>query len=261
MRVLVTGSQGAIGRVVVPGLAGHGHEVVGMDIVQGADHRVDCTDPEAVDALVEQVRPDGIVHLAGVPTESSLPVALTSHVISTAALLEAMVAHGVPRIVYASSNHAVGQTPRTDLVGVDTRPRPDTFYGVGKVAAEALLSRYADRHGVDAVALRIGSFLERPEQRRNLSTWLSHGDTVRMVNAALTAPAPGFAVLYGISNNTRAWWDLEAGRALGYEPQDDAEDFAEEITAAPESDTDRADAAHVGGSFATAEYERSAFGD
>jgi uronate dehydrogenase len=129
------------------------------------------------------------------------------------------------------------------------------------VAAEALLSRYADRHGVDAVALRIGSFLERPEQRRNLSTWLSHGDTVRMVHAALTAPSPGFAVLYGISNNTRAWWDLEAGRALGYEPVDDAEDFADEITAVPESETDRADAAHVGGSFATAEYERPAFGD
>ena len=47
-----------------------------------------------------------------------------------------------------------------------------------------------------------------------------------MVDAALTAPAPGFHVLYGISANTRAWWDLEPGRALGYEPQDDAEEFA-----------------------------------
>ena len=46
-----------------------------------------------------------------------------------------MVEHGVPRIVYASSNHAVGHTPRTDRLSVDTRPRPDTFYGVGKVAA------------------------------------------------------------------------------------------------------------------------------
>ena len=47
-----------------------------------------------------------------------------------------------------------------------------------------------------------------------------------MVDAALTATAPGFAVLYGISANTRAWWDLEPGRRLGYEPQDDAEEFA-----------------------------------
>lgn len=261
MRVLLTGSLGSIGRVVGPGLTGLGHEVVGADIADGADRRVDCTDPVAVDALVGELRPDGIVHLAGVPTESSLPVALASHVVSTAALLEAMVLHGCRRMVYASSNHAVGQTPRVEMLATDTRPRPDTFYGVGKVAAEALLSRYADRHGIDAVSCRIGSFLERPEARRNLSTWLSHGDAVRMVAAALAAPSPGYAVLYGISANARAWWDLEAGRALGYEPQDDAETYAEEILAAPESEVDRADAAHVGGSFATPAYERSAFGD
>ena len=89
--------------------------------------------------------------------------------------------------------------------------------------------RYVDRHGLDAVACRIGSFLPEPETVRNLSTWLSHDDCVRMVDAALTAAAPGFAVLYGISANTRAWWDLEPGRALGYEPQDDAEDWADRI--------------------------------
>ena len=36
--------------------------------------------------------------------------------------------------------------------------------------------------------------------------WLSHGDAVRMVTAALTAPDPGFAVLYGICAHTRGWW-------------------------------------------------------
>ena len=124
-----------------------------------------------------------------------------------------MVEHDVTRIVYASSNHAVGLTPRRELVSDDARPRPDTFYGVGKVAAEALLSLYADRYGIDAVACRIGSFREQPATVRALSTWLSHDDCVRMVDAALTATAPGFAVLYGISANTRAWWDLEPGRA------------------------------------------------
>ena len=44
-----------------------------------------------------------------------------------------------------------------------------------------------------------------------------------MVEAALTAPSPGYAVLYGISANTRAWWDLEPGLRLGYDPHDDAE--------------------------------------
>ena len=82
---------------------------------------------------------------------------------------------------------------------------------------------------------------------RELSTWLSHDDCVRMVEAALTAPAPGYAVLYGISANTRAWWDLEPGRRLGYEPHDDAEEFAGVGRARAE---DEAEAAYVGGPFA-----------
>ena len=68
-----------------------------------------------------------------------------------------------------------------------------------------------------------------------------------MVDAALTATAPGFAVLYGISANTRAWWDLEPGRRLGYEPQDDAEEFAAAIEPRAEDD---AEAAYVGGAWA-----------
>ncbi|WP_101525103.1 NAD-dependent epimerase/dehydratase family protein [Nocardioides houyundeii] len=261
MRVLVTGAAGSIGQVVTAGLEALGHEVVGLDLApapEGVDlawHVVDCTDPDAVDEAFEAQPLDAVVHLAGYPDELDLPGSLASHVITTAALLDAMVAHRVGRIVYASSNHAVGRTPRRDLVGTDARPRPDTFYGVGKVAAEAVLSLYADRYGIDAVACRIGSFLPRPEAVRNLSTWLSHDDCVRMVEAALTTPAPGFAVLYGISANTDAWWDLEPGRALGYQPQDDAASYADDIAPRPE---DEAEAAHVGGPFAGEAFYRPA---
>lgn len=261
MKVLVAGAAGSIGRVVTVGLADRGHTVLGLDRApqpegfEGTWHTADCTDPDAVWAVFDEQPLDAVVHLAGHPGEASLPDSLASHVHTTGALLDAMVGHGVDRFVYASSNHAVGRTPRADLVGVDVRPRPDTFYGVGKVAAEAVMSLYADRYGIDAVACRIGSFLERPETVRSLSTWLSHDDCVRMVDAALTAPAPGFAVLYGISANTRAWWDLEAGRALGYQPQDDAEEFLASVVSGPQ---DAAHGAHVGGPFATAEFERPA---
>jgi uronate dehydrogenase len=105
---------------------------------------------------------------------------------------------------------------------------------------------FVDRHGIDAISCRIGSFLEEPTSLRGLSTWLSHGDGLRMVEAALTTPAPGYAVLYGISANTRAWWDLEPGRRLGYEPQDDAEDYADRIEPGPH---DEAEAEFVGGPF------------
>ncbi len=261
MRVLVTGAAGSIGRVLTVGLADRGHEVVGLDRVPqpegelGRWHVADCTDADAVDAVFGEEQLDAVVHLAGHPGEASLPASLTSHVVTTGALLDAAVAHDVRRFVYASSNHAVGRTPRSELLSTDTPPRPDTFYGVGKVAAEGLLRLYADRYAIDAIACRIGSFLPEPTSLRNLSTWLSHDDCVRMVEAAMTAPAPGFAVLYGISANTRAWWDLEPGRALGYEPLDDAEEFAEQISA---SEDDESDAAHVGGPFVTDAFYRPA---
>lgn len=268
MRILVTGAAGSIGTVVCRGLVDRGHDVAGLDLVAepegftGDWFTVDCADPDAVAAVFAALggrgSVDGIVHLASIPDEASLPVILESHVLTTAALLDAMVEHEVYRIVYASSNHAVGRTARSDLLRTDTRPRPDTFYGVGKVAAEALLSLYVDRYGIDAVATRIGSFLPQPESRRHLSTWLSHDDAVRMVEAGLTAPDPGFAVIYGISANTRAWWDLEPGRALGYRPEDDAESFAASIEAEPATDADRVESAHVGGPFVTDRYHRPA---
>lgn len=265
MKVLVTGAAGSIGQVLTIGLADRGHDVVGLDRLPppegfaGTWHTADCADADAVADVFEAQPLEAVVHLAGHPGEAGLKDSLTSHVVTTAALLDAMLEHDVTRIVYASSNHAVGRTPRSELVSgvisADARPRPDTFYGVGKVAAEALLSLYADRYDIDAVACRIGSFLAQPESIRNLSTWLSHDDCVRMVEAALTSPAPGFAVLYGISANTRAWWDLAPGRALGYDPQDDAEAFAAQI---PTSDSDAIEASYVGGSFATDAFYRPA---
>lgn len=268
MRVLVTGAAGAIGQVLTAGLVDRGHEIVAFDRVPAPEgttfawHTGDCADADAVAAAFASQASHGepveaVAHLAGVADEQSLPDSFVSHVVTTAALLDAMVEHGVRRFVYAGSNHAVGRTPRPGdgLITVAHRPRPDTFYGVGKVAAEALMSLYADRYGMDAVSCRIGSFQPEPQSVRQLATWLSHDDCVRMFEAALTTPAPGYAVLYGISNNTRAWWDLEPGRALGYEPQDDAETFSSSVAS---SATDEAESAVVGGPFASEDFFRPA---
>jgi uronate dehydrogenase len=269
MRVLVTGAAGSIGRVVTVGLEDRGHDVVGLDLVplpDGTDiawHTADCTDADAVaDVFTAEFAAsslDAVVHLASNPDEASLPGSFSSHVITTAALLDAMVEHGVRRLVYGGSNHAVGHTPRAGLADglltTDVRPRPDTFYGVSKVAAEAVMSLYADRHGLDVVSCRIGSFLPEPQTVRNLATWLSPDDCIRMVEAALTTPAPGYAVMYGISRNTRAWWDLAPGRALGYDPMDDAEDWADRVAAGAD---DQAENALVGGPYALAGHVRPA---
>ncbi len=193
---------------------------------------------------------DAVVHLAAIAAETDITTAVDSHIGLTHRVLEAAVVHRVPRVVYASSNHAVGFTPRAAMLTVETRARPDTFYGFGKASCEALCSLYHDRHGLAVACLRIGSFRDRPTTRRHLSTWLSPGDTVRLVDACLRAPNLGFAILYGISRNTRAWWDLGSARALGYEPRDDAEEWAAEIESTPPSDDDTIDGRFVGGDFA-----------
>ena len=137
------------------------------------------------------------------------------------------------RFVYAGSNHAVGRTPRTDLLTVDHRPRPDTFYGVGKVAAEALMSLYADRYGLDAVSCRIGCFLAEPRPPGTCPPGSATTTAYAWSRPRSRRLPPASPSSTASRANTRAWWDLEPGRALGYEPQDDAEDFADRIAAAP----------------------------
>ena len=262
MRILIAGAAGSIGREVARGLSANGHELRGLDLVPSpAEHCSlgvvvgDCTDAGVVGGAVDGV--EAVVHLAGRPSEATLPEEFTSHVVTTATLLDAMVAAGVRRIAYASSNHAVGMHELTESLRVDVRPRPDTSYGVAKVAAEGLLSLYVDQAGIEAVAMRIGSFLERPETIRQLATWLSPGDCVRMVEAAVTATDVGFTAIYGISANARAWWDLEPGRAIGYYPVDDAEAFAADVPDRPE---DAAETARVGGPFAASPGPPKAMG-
>ena len=200
------------------GLKGAGHEVQGIDVVPGDDVVVAdlASDVDALSGLLDGS--GAVVHLAAIAAETDFATAVESHIGMTQRVLEAAVACGVPRVVYASSNHAVGFTPRAPLVRVDTPVRPDSFYGFGKAACEALCSLYHDRYGLSVACLRIGSFRDRPTTRRHLSTWLSPGDAVRLVDACLSAPDLGFSILYGISGNTRAWWDLGPARALGYEP-------------------------------------------
>lgn len=240
--VVVTGARGRIGSAVCPGLADTGWTVRPTDLPD-----VDLTDPAAEPALAELLAgAGGVVHLGGIAGEDAWPRILAANVDGTQRVLQAARDAGVRRVVLASSNHATGFTPRPGgaRLPADAAPRPDTFYGVSKVAMEALGALYVERDGLDVVALRIGSFLPRPRSTRHLATWLSPGDAVRLVHAALTAPSPGFAQVWGISANTRAWWSLAEGRALGYEPVDDSEAFAAEVEPEPAPTDDL-----VGGEF------------
>jgi uronate dehydrogenase len=230
--VLVTGASGVIGRMIRPLLTDLGWELHCLDRNPDGDPDVmaiDVLDSDALDAAT--VGCGAVVHLAGIPGEAPLADILRANVHGTQAVLDAALSRGIRRVVLASSNHAVGFWERADDgdLAVDVRPRPDTFYGVAKVAAEALGQLYADRFGLEVVSLRIGTCRSEPRNRRELSTWLSPGDAARLIDASLRGQVSGHVIAYGISANTRAWWDLSTALALGYEPADDAEVYADKI--------------------------------
>ena len=252
--ILITGAAGRIGSYLRAGLPTLGWslrllDAAAIDDAEGAV-RADIRDGAAVESAMAGV--DAVVHLAGIPNEAGFPELLAMNIDGTYQVFDAARRAQVRRVVFASSNHVVGFAPRGDRLDAAAPVRPDSYYGVSKVFGEALGRLYVDRHGMKAACLRIGSCLDRPTTPRHLSTWLSPDDAVRLVHACLVSPTLTYAVVYGISANTRGWWDMGPGRRLGYEPEDDAEVFAEEILAA-HGPVDRADPdqARVGGLLAS----------
>ena len=233
--VLVTGAAGRIGQALRPRLARPGRTLRLLDIVPLGDLGPDeeavttsVTDLAAVSAACAGV--DAIVHLAGISGEGSFERILAMNVEGTRAVFEGAREHGVGRVVLASSNHAVGFQPRgTEPLPGDLPFAPDTWYGWSKTAGESMGALYHHRFGLDVVALRIGTCSPKPPNRRALGTWLSFDDCGRLVEAALSVASPGFRQIWGVSANTRRWWSLAEGEAIGYHPVDDAEVYADEV--------------------------------
>jgi uronate dehydrogenase len=248
-RVLVTGSAGGIGSALCERLPALGWTVRGFDRVPspGLEDAVvaELADARALFAACTGV--DAVVHLAGIPTEVPWPAIREANIDGTYSVFETARRAGVTRLVFASTNHAVGYTPVGSDLSPMTQPRPDTLYGVSKAVGEALGSLYADRYGIRVACLRIGSFSARPENLRALSTWLSPADCARLVDACLRSEALRYQVLWGVSANTRRVWSDEGWDTVGYVPEDDAEAFAADLAGAePQPGDDR-----TGGDYTT----------
>ncbi|KUN19041.1 NAD-dependent dehydratase [Streptomyces antibioticus] len=254
--VLLTGAAGGLGTLMRDLLPAYGYELRLLDLlpIEGEPDAIvaDLADKDALRAAVRGV--DAIIHLAGISLEASFDKILKANIEGTYNLYEAAREEGVPRIVFASSNHAVGFTPRPEgddpLIPVDTPRRPDTFYGLSKSFGEDLAQLYWDKYGLETVSVRIGSCFAEPTSVRMLSVWMSPADGARLLHAALTAEDVQHTVVYGSSANTRLWWDLTTARALGYDPQDDSEPYAEKLIAEQgDLDPDNIAHAYLGGHF------------
>jgi nucleoside-diphosphate-sugar epimerase len=259
MRILMTGAAGKVGTLLRPRLARQGRTLRLSDLVPlepGPGEEAvtaDLTDPAAMAEAMKGV--DAVIHLGGQSREHPWADIVQANMNGTYVLLEAAREEGVRQVVLMGSHHAAGfhtRPPSGEDLPDYAFPRPDTYYGVSKVVMEALGSLYHDRFGMNVTVIRLGTCNEASGDTRGLATWISPGDCARLLEAALTAP--GYHVVWGVSDNTRRWWSLDEARAIGYVSQDDSESYAGPIIA-EQGEPDLGEPLHnrAGGMFTLAE--------
>ena len=251
MKVLVTGSSGLIGSTLINALSDQ-FDFSGLDarkperipdvptiIADGADYK-------SMSKAFAEV--DAVVHLAAnAPVETPWNDVLKNNISTTHNVFESCRTNSVKRVIFASSNHAVGNFEMDEpysriRVGdykglvpgkfkqIDHRVpvRPDSDYGVSKVFGEATGRYYSEHFGLEVACLRIGSVNRQnsPEGSiRSMATWLSHRDLINLVSQCLTQPLK-YEIFYGVSDNTWRFWDTDhAKKTIGYAPIDNAEDY------------------------------------
>src|SRR3954465_3169540 len=142
--VVITGAAGLVGSMLRPRLARPGRTLRVLDVAPmtagPGEEGVQASGPD-LDAMTAACQgADAVIHLAGIPGEASWERISALNINGSYVTFEAARRGGGPRGIFASSNHAVGFTPRSAFPVPDYAfPAPDTHYGVSKAAAQPLL--------------------------------------------------------------------------------------------------------------------------
>ncbi|MFT6676737.1 MAG: uronate dehydrogenase [Sulfitobacter sp.] len=262
-KLVLTGAAGRLGSHLREPLSKICDELVSTDIVEGIGTLYDGEVYEQGDlaSLDDMLRvlegADMVVHMGAYADEGPFEKLLGPNFIGAYNIWEAAHRHGLRRVVYASSIHAVGMHPKTDFIGIDAPHRPDTFYGLAKCFAEDLGRMYWDKRGLESVHMRILSCAQ-VNNARALGSWLSYDDLIQLVQRSIETPVTGFSVVYGVSNNDRVPVDNAKASFLGYRPNDNAEQYADAVLAET-GVLDPQDAGNMchGGPFAAVELGNS----
>lgn len=234
MRVLITGANGRVGKMLCDGLRGHTLFKLDCATTNGDDDVV-CADIADMDALERAISAcgalDAVIHLAANPrVDATWEDLIAPNILGVHNLYECARLHQIPRVVLASTNRVSGMAERArqagdPLISTADPVRPDGDYAVTKVFGEALARFYHDAHGITSICLRLGSVMRDDNPRgdaRRMHTWLSYRDCVALFEGALIAPIT-YGVYYGVSDNPGRFWDIEnTRRDLGFTPQDNS---------------------------------------
>jgi uronate dehydrogenase len=254
--VLVTGASGGVGGHLRRELAGR-YDLRLSDVRPLPDRApgerfTKANIARLADALRITKGVDAVIHLGGYSVEGPWADILEANIVGCYNVFEAARRNGVRRLLFATSNHAVGFYRREQMIDHRVPVRPDGRYGVSKVFGEALGSLYADKYGLEVFCMRLGNVAPEPADARRLSIWISPRDFAQLCVIGLDHPDIKFEVVYGISRNTRRWYDNSNAERLGYRPTDDSEPRAAAILAR-EPPGDPVAAIYQGGPFAVLE--------
>jgi NAD+ dependent glucose-6-phosphate dehydrogenase len=246
-RLVITGALGNLGGKLSAALAGE-HELRRIDLRAERDCvAADLADYDArwTDLFAGA---DCVLHFAGDPRPTAPWFSvLRANIVATQNVLRAARAHGVRRVVFASTNQVMAGYRFLDgPVTPSMPPTPLNPYAVSKLFGEEAGRAHVAESGRSFIALRIGNIMPAenvPHPGMGIGLWgqqmwLSNGDFIGGVRAAIAAPDVRFAVVNLVSRNAGMRWDLtETERVLGFSPQDrytpqaSPEDVAEDATA------------------------------
>ena len=230
-RILITGPGGRVGTHIVP-LLRKEFALRLFDLkplAREGDDEVVQGDIREFGALSEACRGvKAMVHLAAVPDEDDFHSRLLPmNLVGVYNAFEAAQQAGVRKVIFASTGQTVLNYPRGEWVTPEMPVRPFTVYACTKVFGEALARYYADHYGMSMICVRIcwfqgydSAFLRT--QRELHREWCSPRDLTQLLVKSLRSDI-SFATFFGISNNTGRYWDISnAGKLVGYQPEDDA---------------------------------------
>ena len=236
-KLLITGSEGIVGSVLVAGLSKHYdlYRLDRADLREKKYFRVDISDFESLKKVFEKiVGPDYVIHLAADShADATWESVLRNNIIGVHNLYEAAKLYKIKKVIFASTNHVTGayegfppilhEQKNPKKIKISDPVRPDGDYATSKVFGEIVARQYFELYGLPSISIRIGSFStsNKPDSERFERMYLSHRDTVQLFNKALNSQVD-YGIYYGISKNSSAFFDIKNAQAdLGYEPQDD----------------------------------------
>ena len=233
--ILLTGASGNLGRMLARGLGAKGWPLRLTDLNPFPDElpaganftQLDLSHGEGVLRVAEGC--GTILHFGGISVDRPFAEVLGPNLAGPCYIYEAARLNGA-RVVFASSNHAVGFHERTTVLDSDCTFRPDSYYGLSKAYGELMGRLYWDKHGVENVNIRIGSSFPEPVDARMLATYFSYDDLLRLIERCVVADRVGHAVIWGTSGNARmTWWRHDQRGRLQWAPQDSADPWTKQL--------------------------------